>query len=455
VESQWLVSCEGAHSLVRKRANFSFTGKTYPLAFFMADLELDWSVDHAATHAWIHPEGSFAALPLPGRDKWRLFVEVTQQLDRMPGKVTLDLIRELMARRVGSVAAIRGVTWISEFRVSCRMVDRYRAGRVLLAGDAAHIHSPTGGQGIATGIQGATNLAWKLARALRGAPESLLDTYQEERLPKAREVLKKTDGAMTILFAPTAMKRFLRDFVALPILRSPWVQKKMFGKFAQLHVNYRGCSLSRHEDRRNWFARTRIKAGDRAPDVAFRDVRSGRIVTLFDLLRPLHPVALIGTGPTIDMPRVRRLADSLHRSGVDAYLLMDPRIAEVEAAREPAGDRAHAAPTDALGHASVNGSSRKRPPQDELPCLRDAHGDFRRLYGMTGEFLCLIRPDDHLGLFQRPINEASLEDYMRMLGATLQSDTRDSSPSLSAASPKTCRLASGGIQSFERKEGII
>ncbi len=433
VESQWLVSCEGAHSLVRKQAKISFAGKTYPLAFFMADLELDWPLDHAATHLWIHPEGSFAALPLPGRDKWRLFVEVTQQLDQMPGNVTLDLIRELMARRVGSVAAIRGVTWISEFRVSCRMVDRYRAGRVLLAGDAAHIHSPTGGQGIATGIQDATNLAWKLARVLRGAPESLLDTYQEERLPKAREVLKKTDGAMTILFAPNARKRFLRDFVVLPVLRSPWVQKKMFGKFAQLHVNYRGSSLSRHEDRRNWFTRTRIKAGDRAPDVAFRDASSGRIVTLFDLLRPLRPVALIGTGSTVDMPRARRLADSLHRSGVDAYLLMDPRIAEVETSREQACDRARAAQTDALGHASVKVTSHKRPPQAKLPCLRDAHGDFRRLYGMAGDFLCLIRPDDHVGLFQRPINEASLDDYLGMLGTALHSERPDSPPGWSAA----------------------
>jgi 4,5-epoxidase len=131
--------------------------------------------------------------------------------------------------------------WISEFRIHCRIVGRYRHARVLLAGDAAHLHSPTGGQSIATGIQDATNLAWKLARVVRGAPQSLLDTYEEERLPKTREVLKETDRTTTIFFAPTRLTRLLRDFVVLPVLRNSWVQKRMFAKLSQLHVTYRAA----------------------------------------------------------------------------------------------------------------------------------------------------------------------------------------------------------------------
>src|SRR5262245_20674923 len=99
-------------------------------------------------------------MPLPGQNTWRLFIEVTRQADQFTNGVTLETIRKLMAERTGDrTTEVRNPTWVSEFRIHCRMVDRYRVGRVLLAGDAAHIHSPTGGQGIATGIQDVTNLA--------------------------------------------------------------------------------------------------------------------------------------------------------------------------------------------------------------------------------------------------------------------------------------------------------
>ncbi|CAN5325611.1 hypothetical protein BH10PLA2_BH10PLA2_20200 [soil metagenome] len=139
------MSCEGAHSLIRKQARIDFVGKTYPLAFCMADVELDWAREHNANHVWCHKDGSFAALPLPGHNTWRLFVEVTPQDDCPPDSVTLDVIRKLMAERIGDhTTKISNPTWISEFRIHCRMVDRYRDERVLLAGDTTHIHNPTG-----------------------------------------------------------------------------------------------------------------------------------------------------------------------------------------------------------------------------------------------------------------------------------------------------------------------
>lgn len=382
VATDWLVSCEGAHSIIRKQAGVAFGGTTYPLAFFMADVEVGWPRDHGDVHVWVHPDGSFAALPLPGEKTWRLFVEVKPQADCQANGLTLDTIRALMAERTGDrTTTVANPTWVSEFRIHCRMVDRYRVGRVLLAGDAAHIHSPTGGQGIATGIQDVTNLAWKLARVVRGAPEALLDTYAEERLPKAQEVLRETNRLTNLLFAPTRFTRLLRDYVLAPVLRSDWVQKRMFAKLAQLHVNYRGCRLARHEDAW-WFSGTRLRAGDRAPDVVFRDAATGERRTLFELLHPMRPVALLGSsGSAAEDARVRRLLDALGHLDIDAYEVV---------ARE--------ASTAACPN-----------------CLIDTHGDFRRMYGMTGEFLCLIRPDDHVGLIQRPINEPALRDYLMNL----------------------------------------
>ena len=194
ISSDWLVSCEGAHSIVRKQAGFAFRGKTYPLAFFMADVHMQGSLSHDENHVWLHENGSLAALPLPAQGTWRLFVEVTRQ-DSTQESIELDDIRRFMAERAPDMDAtiVGDPIWLSPFRINCRMVDRMRDQRVFLAGDAAHIHSPTGGQGITTGMQDAVNLAWKLARVGRGAPIALLDTYDEERLPHAAEVLRETD----------------------------------------------------------------------------------------------------------------------------------------------------------------------------------------------------------------------------------------------------------------------
>jgi 4,5-epoxidase len=402
VRSRYLVSCEGAHSQVRKQAGLSFAGKTYPLLFFMADVELDWDLDHGENHVWMHADGSFAALPLPPPRRWRLFVEASnastsgnqprQQGEKPadanslpPREVTLDDIRKLMHERLGSErAGISNPTWISEFRINCRMVDHYRQGRVFLAGDAAHIHSPTGGQGIATGIQDATNLAWKLARVLRGAPPALLDTYEEERLPHAREVLKETDRTTTVLFAPTPGMRLLRDLVVLPVLRNPWVQRRMFGRLSQLHVSYRHSSLSGHEDARPWPLGTRIKAGDRAPDIVLRRIACGETVTLFGLLGALKPVALLHPRPNARRDELDRAVELLQRADVSAYVVLEPSDAD---------DR-----------------------HGEL-LLADPHGSLRAIYGMSGEFACIIRPDGHIGLFQRPVNLERLQSYLSLLAA--------------------------------------
>lgn len=381
--ADWLVSCEGVHSAIRKQAGIAFTGKTYPLAFFLADVELAGPLQHSENYVWLHKDGSFAALPLPRANTWRLFVDVTQADDAASsgGVLTLDRIRQLMLKRTGqSRVSISNPSWISEFRIHCRMVDRYRIGRVFLAGDAAHAHSPTGGQGIVTGLQDATNLAWKLARVIGGAPQPLLDTYEEERLPKAREVLKETDRTTTVLLAPTVRARLVRDFLLLPIMRNGWVQEKMFAKLSQLHVNYRGCRLSQGTSPR-WSAPRALRAGDRAPDVAFQRCESLEITTLFELLEPMRPIVLFSTTPS-NKSLIATIVRELSAALVTPFLL---------AAAESQSD------------------------DQEAQFLSDVYGDFRRLYGLTGDFLCLIRPDDHIGLIQRPSNASTLLDYIALL----------------------------------------
>jgi hypothetical protein len=252
---------------------------------------------------------------------------------------------------------------------------------VFLAGDAAHIHSPTGGQGITTGMQDAANLAWKLARVAAGAPTALLDTYDEERLPHAEEVLRETDRTTTILFAPNRGLRMLRDTIVLPVLRNAWFQRRMFGKFSQLHVHYRQSSLAREHRRRWWHGRRVIRAGDRAPDVAFTDLRSGLETTLFRLMGVLRPVVLFdGIADSHQWYERFQLVD------IDAYVVT-------------------VTPSTEGGPARV---------------LFDRTGDFARMYGLRRGFLCLIRPDGHVGLVQVPPNRAQLVNYLSLICDPIQ-----------------------------------
>lgn len=380
ITSAWLVSCEGAHSVIRKQAGIPFQGKTYPQAFVLADIETDWPLDHDENHVWVHESGTFAALPFPKPGAWRLMFDVSNDENESSGDVTPERIRRLLAERSGhDKVPIRNLIWLSEFRINCRMVDRFRQGRVFLAGDAAHIHSPTGGQGITTCIQDATNLAWKLGRVLRGAPESLLDTYHEERRPRAEEVLNETDRTTTVFFSTNLWVRLLRDHVVLPMLRMKTVQRLMFHKLAQLHVSYRGSSLSRSEVT-GWTAQPRLKSGDRTPDIAFRFASSGGMITLFELLREVRPVVLLG--PKSNPDSLDRLLNALEALDLRAYVVT-----------------------------ATNDTSR----YSHRRCLIDAHGDFSRFYGLEDDFLCLVRPDGHLGLVQRPIQVASLKEYLHQI----------------------------------------
>ncbi len=376
--SDWLISCEGAHSVIREHAGIRFVGKTYPLSFILADVRLEGALRHGENYVWLHKDGSFAALPLPIPQTWRLFVDVTSAPNL--GEVSLDLIQRLMVERTGAAEIeIHNPTWLSEFKIHCRLVDRYRIGRVFVAGDAAHVHSPTGGQGIVTGIQDAINLAWKLGRVLRGAPENLLDTYEEERRPKAAEVLKETDRTTRLLLAPDPIRKLIRDFIVLPVMRSAFVQRKLFAKLAQLHVNYRSNTLSRHYEALS--TRTVLRAGDRAPDVAFR--QRDKIVTLFELLRPFRPVALARFDGKTSQAQIDRIKTRLRTAEIDMYVI----------------------------------SERDSDSPSDSDCLIDIYGDFARLYGIRAGFLCLIRPDDHIGLFQSPIDEDAIGDYIARIAA--------------------------------------
>lgn len=374
IRAQFLVSCEGAHSLIRKQAGFSFAGATMPLRFLLADITIDWDLPENEVQVWFHRDGVFAALPF-GAQKWRLIAECAEGPDDATEEVTLELVQRLaIERTLKKNIRIHDPLWLSDFRINARMVDRFRDRRLFVAGDAAHIHSPLGGQGIATGIQDATNLAWKIFSVLReGAPDALLDTFDEERKPIARAVLRGTSAASNLVFAMNPIVRFIRERLVFPILRTGFVQRRLIGNVSQLEVNYRGRSLAAHFDQR--FSRLRVRAGDRAPDVVFK--RGAENVSLFRLLGAFGLLALFGPGRNS-----HQMSAALTALHIRSFILS----------------------TQSAG---------TLPDQ----YLEDLYADFARLYGAEGPFLYLIRPDGHVGLFQRQAEASALATYLKKIRA--------------------------------------
>ena len=279
VQADWLVGCDGSHSKARKLAGIAFDGTAFAEKFLLADVRLDWGRPRREPQVWLHAGGMFAALPLPGPDIWRVMVELPADIegswDHAGGSISnaaaIELLQRFLKERVGDTTTrVTDPSWVSVFRFHRRLASNYRRGRILLAGDAAHIHSPFGGQGMNTGLGDAYNLGWKLALVTQGrATERLLDTYEAERRPVAADVLKNTTTNTNLLLGHSALTRLFRDFVFVPLMSFPAVQRKAQAKASQLKVGYRdGPLVSRPGplSRLARVARSGPRAGDRAPN---------------------------------------------------------------------------------------------------------------------------------------------------------------------------------------------
>ncbi|MGV4982284.1 FAD-dependent monooxygenase [Streptomyces sp. NRAIS4] len=204
----YLVGCDGGHSTIRKLAGIDFPGTEPTMTALIGDVELP---DLPEDYVWVRrtPIGDYSAIAFePG---WHRVI--TSEFDRVPDHEppTFEQLRESLIRVAGTDFGMHSPRWVSRFSDAARQADRYRAGRILLAGDAAHIHFPAGGQGLNMGVQDAVNLGWKLASVVRGqAPESLLDTYHAERHPVAERVLHNT-RAQSALVRPGPQTDALRD----------------------------------------------------------------------------------------------------------------------------------------------------------------------------------------------------------------------------------------------------
>ncbi len=385
--ARYVVGCDGAHSSVRKLLGITFEGTTAEdQVMVCGDVGLAEGVlDRTRWHQWFDEDGAVMLCPIPGtRTGWWIQAGPERDGRGRPLAPTADGFRRLLARHTALPGrALTRAELLSTYRVNVRMADRFRAGRVLPAGDAAHVHAIAGGLGMNTGIQDAFNLGWKLGLVLAGhAGAELLDTYEEERLPVA---------ARTLDLASERLR------ATLEAIRRPGggLDAAITPDTTGLGVGYRWSSLAAggRAPEAEWPG---PRAGDRAPDTPCADAATGAGTRLHRVFAGPRTTVL-GFGPG-SAAVLRETADTY---GGDAGV----RVCRVYAAHEDRAGAEPAAVVDDAGHAAV------------------AYGT-----GASGDTgagtVVVVRPDHHVGVLAPADDARSVREYLRRLHGTGRSAER-------------------------------
>jgi 2-polyprenyl-6-methoxyphenol hydroxylase-like FAD-dependent oxidoreductase len=265
VEASWLIGCDGAHSTVRHQLGMSFEGSTMLNDWILADLHIDGIQGPPAGNIYWHAQGTLALFPLGGT-RYRVIADVGESASQAIGEhrvPTLEEFQQILDARGPKGLVANNPVWLSGFAINERKVTDYRAQRVFLAGDAAHVHSPAGGQGMNTGMHDAFNLAWKLSLASRGlcAAGPLLASYSPERSAVAKLILEETGRTTAIAVMKGEAKQTIRNHVASLVFGLAPVRHAMANMLSEVSVGYPDSPLNRSCD----FEHSGPAPGKRAP----------------------------------------------------------------------------------------------------------------------------------------------------------------------------------------------
>ena len=283
-EATYIAGCDGARSMVRGSMAVGFPGGTYQQVFYVADVDAEGPCVNAEVNVDLDEADFLAVFPLKGQGRVRLIGTVRDERANNPEALTFADVSGRAIEHLG--LRIHHVNWFSTYRVHHRVAEHFRKRHAFLLGDAAHIHSPAGGQGMNTGIGDAINLAWKFAEVVHGrAPEEVLDTYEVERIAFARKLVKTTDQVFTLATAEGKIADLVRTRI-LPLViptasRLEALREWLFRTISQLMINYRDSELSMGRA-------GEVQGGDRLPWVRTADNHG-------PLSNPLWQVHVYGT----------------------------------------------------------------------------------------------------------------------------------------------------------------
>lgn len=285
ITAAWVAGCDGARSTVRELNGIAFAGAPYEHVFFVADTEATGNMVPDEVNVYLWRQGFHLYFPMRGRDHWRV-VGILPRALRGRNDVTFEAVVPSLRREAGSGLAFRACSWFSTYRIHHRSAVRFREGRSFLLGDAAHIHSPVGAQGMNTGLQDAYNLAWKLALVVRGrADAALLDSYEAERMPVASRLLATTDRAFRLIVADNWLAGLFRTEILARIaalaMSFERIQGYAFRIVSQTGIHYRAGPLSQSLAEPPPGA---PRPGDRFPWLRLKFRADGAVEDLFDRL---------------------------------------------------------------------------------------------------------------------------------------------------------------------------
>lgn len=273
VRSSYLIAADGSHSAIRKAIGLPFEGKSLTQNYVLGDVHLAGDIPQDQLSIFLARNGFLAVFPM-GDGRFRFMATDHEQITGDTGEPTLEDIQRLYDRTVHLGAQLYDLDWSSRFRINSRYMTALRHGRVFFGGDAAHVHSPAGGQGMNAGIADMINLSWKLAMVIEGrARRELLDTYESDRLPVIRQLVRMTERATKVFNSTSPLVHAALTRVAPILLARSAVQNKAAPKLGQLAAGYRGCPIAKGGGRIG-----SLRAGDRVPDMDLGEVR------LYDLL---------------------------------------------------------------------------------------------------------------------------------------------------------------------------
>lgn len=337
VRASWLAGCDGSRSAVRELSGITFPGAPYEHVFFVADTEATGPMKPGELNVYLWQDGFHLFFPMKGRDRWRVIGILPKPLRARNDLVFDDLVSDIR-REAGADLTFKECSWFSTYRIHHRAAEHFRDRRAFLLGDAAHIHSPAGGQGMNTGLQDAYNLAWKLALVVNGkADASLLDTYEEERLPVAQRLLRTTDRLFVLLVSDSWFAGLFRTRILARIAARAMTIERVrllaFRTISQIGIRYRQSSLSKTLGNPPEEAPA---AGDRFPWLRLRLKDNGAAEDLFAALDDTRfNLLVIGQAAPADalasgLLRVHRIPDGpdnaaalarVHIAGPAFYLL--------------------------------------------------------------------------------------------------------------------------------------
>jgi 2-polyprenyl-6-methoxyphenol hydroxylase-like FAD-dependent oxidoreductase len=245
VETPWLIGCDGAHSTIRHGLNLEFCGNTVDRRWLLADVIVDSEAPKGSAIMESGPDGFLALFPISA-NRWRLIADGgPHEAGVQYTDPTITEVQSIFTKRSSMQWVVRDTKWTGQFSINERQVENYVHGRILLAGDAAHVHSPAGGQGMNTGIQDAVNLAWKISLVERGAASvDLLQTYQDERHPIGAMVLKFTAQMLKASMIKNPALRTVQAIGMHLALSVPSIQRHMASFLSEDNITYRGGPLA-------------------------------------------------------------------------------------------------------------------------------------------------------------------------------------------------------------------